>query len=79
MCNTRKLSKIGIISRHACTNILDALKNAGMYNYQSELVTLVQRRKRKQRSQRTKTATNFILKGSTNYTGPFIINFKSKL
>ena len=60
LCNARKLPKIGIISRHPFTNILDALRNAGMYNHQSELVTLVQRGKRKQRPQRTKTATDFI-------------------
>ena len=39
--------KNGILSRHAFTNKPDALGNAGMHNYQSELVTFGQRGKKK--------------------------------
>ena len=80
--NAPNYRKTRILTRHAFTNVLDVLGNAGMHN-QSELamVTFAQIGKRKQRPPRMiiKTAISFILKSLNNDMDPFIINFKRKI
>ena len=53
-------TKKDILSRLVFTNILDALgTNAGMYNYQSKLLTFVESGKKKAVTTAYKNSTNF--------------------